>query len=246
MSFLLNSQLIKPQQGAEGFSYLAEPQRTKPWFDIHNGVPSASRLGDWMGVRKDTGKPLQTRFSTEQELLYERAFGVVIEHFVTGAMREGIEYEPVLRAAYEAITGNKVNEAGAYYNKYFVASPDGLIDHPDKWKSDQGLGGTEFKLLRDTMFAYVLLNGLPDDHYKQVQGNLWASGRQWWDYMAGNLNTKKVKLIRVYPDLELHAKIKASVEAGILYTERFSLKDVYDLEDTPIITEQKLITNPWK
>lgn len=235
---------IKPQTGAEGFSYLAEPQRTKPWFDIHAGVMSASRLGDWMGTHKTTGKPLKSRFDTEQELLYERTFGVVIEHFVTGAMQEGIEYEPKLRARYEAITGNKVDEAGAFYNKHFVASPDGLIDK-DMWQGVEGLGGTEFKLLRDAMFAYVLQYGLPNDHELQVQGNLLASGRAWWDYMAGNLKTKKVKIIRVYPNFELHAKIRASVEAGILYTKPFSLKGVYDLEEKSNLEIMKPTTNPW-
>lgn len=239
---LVNS--LKPQTSAKGFSYLAEPQRTKPWIAIHSGVPSASRLGDWLGVSKTTGKPLQKRYDTEQELLYERTFGVVFDHFVTGAMLEGIEYEPALRARYEVITGNKVDEAGAFYNKYFVASPDGLCDK-DIWKGDKGLGGQEFKLLRDNMFAYVLNHGLPEDHHLQVQGNLYASGRAWWDYMAGNLKTKKVKIIRIYPDFVLHAKIKASTEAGILYTSPFSMDDVYDLEEKLII-EQKIITeNPW-
>lgn len=242
MNSLSNS--LKPQTGAEGFSYLAEPQRTKPWFDMHAGVMSASRLGDWMAVSKRDGKPLKSRYDTEQALLYERTFNVVIDHFVTGAMLEGIEYEPVLRARYEALTGNIVDEAGAFYNKDFVASPDGLIDK-DNWMGDEGLGGTEFKLLRDTMFAYVLWNGLPEDHYLQVQGNLLASGRAWWDYMASNLKTKKSKIIRVYPDIELHARIKPSVEAGILYTKSFSMENVFDLEEKFILETPKLITNPW-
>lgn len=234
----ISSATIKMQKGAEGFSYLAEPQRTKPWFDIKIGKPSASGLGRWMGVSKVDGKPLKARYDYEKELIYERTFGVSVDHFATGAMLEGIEYEYIIRDRYEQITGNMVDQAGAFYNNFFVASPDGLVGED---------GGTEFKLLRDNSFMDVLTYGLPEDHYLQVQGCLLASGRQWWDYAAANLKTKKVKIIRVYPDVELHKKIKASTEAGILYTPKFSSDNIYDLQEVMQDTENNLLSeNPWE
>src|SRR5688500_8951619 len=96
---------IKPQTGATGFSYLAEPQRTKPWFEIKLGKPSASGLERWMSVSKRDGSPLKARLDYEKELLYEKTFGVSFDHFKTEAMQEGIDYEPVVRARYEELTG---------------------------------------------------------------------------------------------------------------------------------------------
>jgi YqaJ-like viral recombinase domain len=229
---------IKMQTGAKGFSYLAEPQRSKPWYDIKLGKPSASGLERWMAVGVRDGKPIKSRYDYERELLYERTFGVSFDHFVSDAMEEGTLYEPIIKERYEQVTGNKVDDAGAFYNDFFVASPDGLVGKD---------GGTEYKLLRDQSFMDVLLNGIPPKFYKQVQGCLWASGREWWDFVAANIKTKKLKIIRVYPDLDLHAKIKESVEAGISLVNPFDSDGLFELENVADIETQNLnAPSPWQ
>jgi hypothetical protein len=30
----------------------------------------------------------------------------------------------------------------------------------------------------------TLLTGLPKEHQEQIQGGLWVTGRQWWDFVS--------------------------------------------------------------
>jgi hypothetical protein len=187
------------------FTYSDAPQRSPEWFRIRLGRVTASRLSDWLAVSKaktGPGKPLKARLDYEKELLFERKFGTSFEKFVTEAMQDGVDFEDFARRQYEHITGRKCYEVGCWYNPYFVASPDRAI-------GDDGL--LEIKVLKDSSFTDVLIDGVPDKHWQQIQGQLWASGRKWCDYVAINLNTKKVKIIRVQPDLEFHQWLELAV-----------------------------------
>lgn len=205
--------MIKDQKAAKWFSYLAEPQRTKPWFDIRIGKVTASELNRWMAKSVRGDKPLKSRLDYEAELLYEREFGVSFERMVTSAMQEGTEFEGIVRDRYSAISGNVVDDPGAFYNNKFVASPDGLIGEE---------GGLEIKVLRDNSFMDVLINGIPESHKLQMQGNMLASGRKWWDYAAANLNTKKIVILRLQRSEEDIDKIKKSLESPF-YTDSLKM-----------------------
>lgn len=179
-------------KGAKGFSYDDSPQRSPQWLHLHAGRVGASRLKDWLAVSKRDGKPLKARSDYERELAFERTFGVSFSRYVTGAMQEGIDNEGYVREQYAAQTGNIVREVGAFYNDYFIASPDGLVGDD---------GGVEIKWLQDSNWTEVLVSGKPlDDHMLQIQGNLYASGRKWWDYIAANGNTGRFIVIRVERD----------------------------------------------
>lgn len=206
------------------FEYFAGQQRTPDWHKLRLGIPTSSRLEDWLSVSKakaTLGKPLLARINYEKELLYERTFGVAFENYVTSAMNDGIVYESFAIQEYEKITGNKVDEVGAWYNKFFLASPDGAVGED---------GIVEAKVLKDNSFMEVLISGIPPKHYKQVQGQLFASKRQWADYIAINLSTQKLKIIRVLPDKEFFDYLELSLKEQLVVAE-FPKEGVYDFVD---------------
>ena len=206
------------------FEYFAGEQRTEPWYQLRLGKPTASRLVDWLAVSKaktGAGKPLKARLDYEKELIFERKFGVAFEHYVNSAMQSGIDFEDFLLRQYEKIKGVKVTPVGAWYNDHFLASPDGGVN-------DEGI--VEGKVLLDNSFAEVLVSGVPDKHWKQIQGQLFASKRKWCDYIAGNLKTRKVKIIRVFPDPEFHEYLELALMESLV-TADFSDEELYDFVD---------------
>jgi len=205
------------------FEYFDGPQRSPEWFTIRRGKIGSSRLVDWLSVSKaksGAGKPLKARLDYEKELMFERQFGTSFETYVNSAMQDGIDYEDFARLQYEKITGNTCAECGCWYNEYFVASPDRTV-------SDDGL--LEIKILKDNSFTDVLINGVPDKHWKQIQGQLFASGRDWCDYVAVNFNTKKVAIIRVEPDKEFFDYLELALKEELV-TETFALTNVHDIQ----------------
>lgn len=204
--------MTKSQQGSKlldvnKFEYSDAPQRSPEWVEIRVGKPTASRLKDWMATSKRDGKPLQARKDYEAELAFEVQFNTPFTRFVTRAMEEGTIMEDFIKRQYEKQMGVIVQPAGCYYNNYFVASPDGLVD---------GDGLVEVKWVYDKTFSDILVNGVPDEHMLQMQGQLWASGRKWCDYVVGNGNTNTFKVIRVERDEETIDRIRNSLKEGKL------------------------------
>ena len=204
---------ISMPKPAKGFKYSDEPQRSPQWVGLGIGRVTSSNLHRWMAVAKRPNKdgvhpPLKARTDYEREIAFEKRFKTSFNKFVTSAMQQGIDNEPFLREEYEKKFGVKVDEAGCFYNDFFRASPDGLV----------GLeGGVEFKWLLDTSWTEVVASGRPyagssGDHMLQVQGNLLATGRKWWDYVAGNPTTGRFTIIRITPDKEIMAAIAESVK----------------------------------
>lgn len=207
------------------FNYFAGEQRTEPWFELRLGKVTASKLEDWLSVSRAKGKegqPLQKRKDYEKELQYERQFGVPYDNYVSEAMQDGVQYEQFAIKQYEQLKKVTVVPVGAWYNDHFVASPDGGV-------GDEGI--VEAKVVRDNTFSDILLNGVPQKWWKQCQGQLWASGRKWCDFIAINLNTQKIKIIRVEPDKEFHDWLELAVPEP-LSVEPFSEQELFDFVDS--------------
>lgn len=208
------------------FEYFGGLQRSPEWLEIKRGRIGASRLADWLSVSKakaTMGKPLKARLDYEKELMFERQFNTNFEVWVSSAMQDGIDFEDFARKQYEQITGNVCYEVGCWYNDEFCASPDRGVKEKDR---DVGL--LEIKIVKDNTFTEVLMSGVPDKHWKQIQGQLWASKKQWCDYVCVNFNTKKVVIIRVEPDPEFFDYLELAVKEQLV-TEPFSLNNVYDI-----------------
>ena len=86
-------------------------QGTQEWLDARLGWTTGSRIVDIMpGVK---GKYLASRKNYMAEKVIEILTDQSPEHFTSEAMQWGTDTEPLARSAYEAVTGNFVNEDGS-------------------------------------------------------------------------------------------------------------------------------------
>jgi hypothetical protein len=221
---------IKTPKGVE---YDDSPQLSPRWRELHVGRVGASRLLDWLAVGKRDGKPLKARKDLEREIGFEKAFGIGFSKYVTPAMQAGIDNEAYVRDQYSSKLGVAVRQAGAFYDKWSIASPDGLVDAD---------GGIEIKWLQDSNWTEVVLSGKPlPEHYMQIQGNLRLSGRTWWDYIAANGNTGRFVIITVHRDEELIQRIDECVRA-VDDIEPISTDNLYELNgDTPKVPVSEVV-----
>lgn len=151
-----------------------DAQRTDAWFAARCGKLTGSRFSDVMNVLKD-GKPGAGRRELVTLLAIERLTGSTVDTFQNDAMRRGTELEPEARAAYEAHSGELVEEVGYIAHReldYVGVSPDGLLGND---------GMAEFKCpASQSKHLAALLSGEHATEYRwQLQGQLWVCERAW-------------------------------------------------------------------
>ncbi len=152
-------------------------QGTEEWKQARVGVPSGSKFSDIMA--KGGGA---TRATYLTALALERITGVREEFKTTFAMDQGTEREPFARLAYEAHTGQLVEEIGFCMHDTLQVgvSPDGLVGKD---------GMTEYKCpMPKTHLEYLRLEPgkCPTAYRWQVQGQLWVAEREWCDFVSYN------------------------------------------------------------
>lgn len=154
-------------------------QRSSEWFDARCGKLTGSRFSDVMNLIAG-GKPGANRRALITMLAVERLTGKCVETFQNDAMRRGTELEPEARAAYEALTGELVEEVGFIPHPvlpYVGVSPDGLL-------GDDGM--VELKCPANMAKHLDALRA--NDHAKeyrwQLQGQLWVAHRKWVDAVS--------------------------------------------------------------
>jgi hypothetical protein len=149
-------------------------QGTEAWALDRCGRATASEFS--CVLAKGEGK---TRLAYLRRVVTERLIGKPIENaFSNGHMLRGTVQEPLARLAYEAATGEPVELVGFIKHPTLMTgcSPDGLIGKD---------GGGEFKCVIPTVQLETILRGdYPPEHRAQVQGNLWITGRTWWDFCS--------------------------------------------------------------
>jgi len=156
-------------------------QGSPEWLSARVGIATASRFADVL-ARLKGGEEAATRKGYRTELVVERLTGSPAPSFTSFDMKLGTEREPLGRAEYEARFGAFVTEVGFCRHDSLPAgsSPDGLIEED---------GGIEIKCPnRSTHFGYLKLDTFqaPSNYVAQIQGNLWITGRQWWDFVSYN------------------------------------------------------------
>lgn len=197
--------LASPIKGAKGFDYSDAPQRSPEWLKIRAPRIGASDIGKYMakGVK---GQYLAGRKDIEQKIAFSKAFGVPFEGFVNGAMQAGIDNEDFVADQYSSHMGVTLEKVGCFYNDWFVASPDRRIVGQN--------GGVEIKWLQDKEWAELVLRGFPKaEHYDQMQGQMWATGWEFVEYVAGNGNTNRFYSMRIFRDEQRIADIKAEADS---------------------------------
>jgi exodeoxyribonuclease (lambda-induced) len=167
-------------------------QGSDEWLAARRGVITGSRFKD---ARDRTAKEELTAKARlyAQDVARERFGGMAQGTFVNAAMRMGTEQEPIARQAYEARSGNLVEEAGFITTDdgKFGVSVDGLVD-------DDGIIEIKTMVSSDTLFRAVV-EGDHADYTDQINGALWLLGRKWCDLVlwapdlpAGRLTIKRI------------------------------------------------------
>lgn len=141
------------------------------WFQARLGIPTASKFATVMA--KGEGK---TRSEYMRKLAGEIITGEVTESFSNSHTERGKEMEDEARQTYAFINSVEPELVGFIRNGDKGASPDSIIGV---------IGGLEIKTaLPHIQIDRLERNRLPPEHKAQVQGNLWVSDREWWDFVS--------------------------------------------------------------
>jgi hypothetical protein len=177
-------------------------QGTVAWLAARLGKPSASCFSKLITM---TGKPSASADAYINQLLGERLTGKSEPHYTSEAMILGSEREPLARADYEFITGNKVDQFGFILDdsQSYGCSPDGLIGDD---------GGLEVKCPAQTTQAGYWRDKQSGvkKYYQQIQGCMWVTGRKWWDFFSYHPDMPHV-LVRVKRDQDYIDKLSEQV-----------------------------------
>jgi hypothetical protein len=158
------------------------------WFECRRGLPTASKFSTIMA--KGEGK---TRSEYMRKLAGEIITGEPSEQFSNVHTDRGSAMEGEARETYAFITDAELSRVGFMRNGNKGASPDSLV----------GLnGGLEIKTaLPHIQIDRLDRNRLPPEHKAQVQGNIWLSEREWWDFVS-YWPRMPMLTVRVYRDDE--------------------------------------------
>jgi len=190
-------------------------QGSPEWLAARCGMITASRFADVLTqprAKRDKESGALSRVATTYmlELAAETITGAPKETPVTFAMKHGNEHEPVARYIYSEIFANEVEIVGflSHPTEDMVGgSPDGLI-------GDRG--GLEIKCPYNTAIHLGYLLDGHAQHEAQIQGNMWITGREWWDFVTYDPRVNPlvplgIKITRVYRDEEYIVHLQAAV-----------------------------------
>jgi putative phage-type endonuclease len=140
-------------------------QGSPEWHDVRCGKVTASSISDVLAKGQGI-----TRKKYLWRLVAERITGKPKAGFCNGAMEWGTQTEPEARDYYENLNFVNVQQIGfVEVNEYLGCSPDGLV-------GEEGL--LEIKCPeQDTHLGYIVEDRLPPEYVKQVQSQLWITGR---------------------------------------------------------------------
>ena len=104
----------------------------------------------------------------------------------------------------------------------YVVTESGFIQHPEypfAGCSPDGLiasdGGLEMKCPKSSAIHLErFISGVPDEYMPQVQGCMWVTGRQWWDFVSYDSRmpeSHRMLRIRVKRDEEFINRIACAV-----------------------------------
>lgn len=152
-------------------------QGSTEWFAARLGIPTASEFKTLLGVKKDAREKL-TRQTYMRKLAGEILTGEPMENYSNAIMARGTELEDEARNAYALMFDANPVRVGFIHNdgRTAGASPDSLIEDN---------GGLEIKVvLPHTQVERLERGELPPEYRAQVQGNIWISQREWWDFVS--------------------------------------------------------------
>lgn len=147
-------------------------QGSPEWFDKRCGRATSSEFSTVLA--KGEGK---TRAKYLRQIVAERLTGKPTETYKNGHMDRGTEQEPMARLAYEAAIDDFVEQVG------FVEHPTLMAGcSPDFLRKDRG--GEIKCVLPHIQVETIQRGGFPPEHRAQIQGGMWVTGREFWDFCS--------------------------------------------------------------
>lgn len=179
-------------------------QSSPEWFAARAGIPTASEFSTVMAKGKDGGASV-TRGKYLRQLAGEILTGEVApEGYSNAHMERGKEMEAEARSLYAFTSDADPQLVGFIRNGRKGGSPDSLIGD---------VGGLEIKTaIPAVQIERLQRGGLPAEHKAQVQGNLWVSEREWWDFVSYWPKLPPL-IVRVYRDETYIAQLAKAVDA---------------------------------
>jgi len=161
---------------------MSEEQGTEGWFADRLGKVTASRLADVLAKTKTGYSASRNNYMTQ--LVLETVTQTRAESYTNLAMAWGTEQEPFARAAYEAKTGQMVEEVGFLPHPKIAlagASPDGLV-------GDSGMVEIKCPSTSTALECWLTQSqgGNPVDgkYFAQMQWQMRCADRSWCDYVV--------------------------------------------------------------
>lgn len=186
--------------------YINIEQGSDEWKVARLGHVTASNMADVMSKGKGSAEAVG-RYKYKVRLIAERLTQTAGESFSNAAMEWGVEQEQFAAIEYEAAMNVFTDKTGFWLHpeiKWLGVSPDRLV-------GDEGL--IEVKCPNTTThLGYLFENKIPTDYYKQIQCQLWVTGRQWCDFVSYDPRLPKrnqLLIVRTERDESLIADMKS-------------------------------------
>lgn len=153
-------------------------QGSDAWKQARLGHVTASNMADVMSKGKGSAEAIG-RYKYKVRLVAERLTQTAAESFSNAAMEWGVEQEQFAAIEYESAKNVFVDKTGFWLHPtihWLGVSPDRLV-------GENGL--IEIKCPNSTTHLnYLIDNKVPTDYYKQIQCQLWVTGREWCDFVS--------------------------------------------------------------
>ncbi|MBP8273650.1 MAG: YqaJ viral recombinase family protein [Acidobacteria bacterium] len=168
------------------FTIHEAPQGTPEWLAARVGRATASRAKDILATIK-TGEAAARR-DYRIQLVCERLTGAGQDDvFVNADMERGTALEPEARRAYEAQTGQWVDQVGflAHADLMAGASPDGVIgDYEGLVEIKCPRPANHLRYLKGLPHRLASVGEAPKEHAAQITHLLWLTGAAWLDFVS--------------------------------------------------------------
>lgn len=180
-------------------------QGSAEWHFARLGIPTASQFD-----RILTAKTRKLAAGSEKymhELLAEWLIGIPNGVTSFGLLDRGSEMETWAVGFYELQRNVTTTMAGVCLrnDRLVGCSPDRLVGDD---------GGMEIKTPGAPKHVANML-GMSDEYFAQVQGNLWITGRDWWDIVSYHPEIPPA-IVRIERDPEYIAALATAVDQFVL------------------------------
>ena len=181
-------------------------QGSPEWTNARLGIPTASQFHRI--ITPKTMKPSSSASGYVHELIAEWVLGFPLDNDGSLLMERGQEMESEAVRWYELERNCDTESIG------FCLRDDGQVGcSPDRLVGADG--GLEVKCPSPKVHVGYLLAGVSEEYRCQVQGQLWITGRKWWDLLSYHPDMPPA-LVRIERDEAFISALSESVDSFLL------------------------------